>query len=173
MGVFTPGTHGSTFGGNPLACAVGPRGAATCWSTRTWSRTRRRWASTSWRGLREVASPHVAEIRGRGPADRRGAAAGGRRGAPLLRGAAACAGSCCQGDARQHDPLRAAARHHARGDRLGAGAHRADPGDAVGPRRGFRDAVRSPDTRATLRHRAASAIVCQRPRSSGDRARDF
>jgi len=22
MGVFTPGTHGSTFGGNPLACAV-------------------------------------------------------------------------------------------------------------------------------------------------------
>lgn len=23
MGVFTPGTHGSTFGGNPLACAVG------------------------------------------------------------------------------------------------------------------------------------------------------
>jgi ornithine--oxo-acid transaminase len=23
MKVFTPGTHGSTFGGNPLACAVG------------------------------------------------------------------------------------------------------------------------------------------------------
>jgi ornithine--oxo-acid transaminase len=23
LGVFTPGTHGSTFGGNPLACAVG------------------------------------------------------------------------------------------------------------------------------------------------------
>jgi len=23
MDVFTPGTHGSTFGGNPLACAVG------------------------------------------------------------------------------------------------------------------------------------------------------
>jgi ornithine--oxo-acid transaminase len=23
LGVFTPGTHGSTFGGNPMACAVG------------------------------------------------------------------------------------------------------------------------------------------------------
>jgi ornithine--oxo-acid transaminase len=23
MDVFTPGTHGSTFGGNPLACAIG------------------------------------------------------------------------------------------------------------------------------------------------------
>ena len=22
-GVFTPGSHGSTFGGNPLACAIG------------------------------------------------------------------------------------------------------------------------------------------------------
>ena len=27
MDVFTPGSHGSTFGGNPLAAAVGPRGA--------------------------------------------------------------------------------------------------------------------------------------------------
>jgi ornithine--oxo-acid transaminase len=26
MDVFTPGSHGSTFGGNPLACAVGQRG---------------------------------------------------------------------------------------------------------------------------------------------------
>ena len=23
LGVFRPGTHGSTFGGNPLACAIG------------------------------------------------------------------------------------------------------------------------------------------------------
>ena len=33
LGVFTPGEHGSTFGGNPLACAVGARGARRCWRT--------------------------------------------------------------------------------------------------------------------------------------------
>ena len=27
MGVFHPGDHGSTFGGNPLGCAVASRGA--------------------------------------------------------------------------------------------------------------------------------------------------
>jgi ornithine--oxo-acid transaminase len=33
MQVFTPGDHGSTFGGNPLAAAVG-RLRSTCCSTK-------------------------------------------------------------------------------------------------------------------------------------------
>ena len=42
--VLEPGDHGSTFGGNPLACAVGLRGAAhhrrrSCWKTPSRSAT--------------------------------------------------------------------------------------------------------------------------------------
>lgn len=65
MGVFTPGDHGSTFGGNPLACAVGsasldvivkeglPENAA-------------RMGEYFMSRLRAMNSPHVKEIRGKG-----------------------------------------------------------------------------------------------------------
>ncbi len=65
MGVFTPGDHGSTFGGNPLACAVGsasldvivkeglPENAA-------------RMGEYFMSRLRAMNSPHVKEVRGKG-----------------------------------------------------------------------------------------------------------
>ena len=45
MAVFTPGDHGSTFGGNPLAAAVG-EAALRCWSARASPSVPACWAST-------------------------------------------------------------------------------------------------------------------------------
>ena len=65
MSVFTPGNHGSTFGGNPLACAVGKVAVEVVVEEKLpenscnmgeYLRT----------GLARLNSPHIAEIRGRG-----------------------------------------------------------------------------------------------------------
>jgi len=65
MDVFKPGDHGSTFGGNPLACAVGAAALqvivdedlpAKAFETGAYFMD----------GLRKLKSPHVKEIRGRG-----------------------------------------------------------------------------------------------------------
>lgn len=65
MSVFTPGNHGSTFGGNPLACAVGKAAVEVV--------VEERLPEISFelgKYLRErivaMNSPHVAEVRGRG-----------------------------------------------------------------------------------------------------------
>ncbi|MBM3314337.1 ornithine--oxo-acid transaminase [candidate division WOR-3 bacterium] len=65
MSVFTPGNHGSTFGGNPLACAVGKAAVEVVLEEKL--------AENSFRmgeylraGIAKLDSPHVAEIRGRG-----------------------------------------------------------------------------------------------------------
>jgi ornithine--oxo-acid transaminase len=65
LGVFTPGTHGSTFGGNPLACAVG---IEVLDMLRTGEYQRRSAELGEWLidALREAALPTVAEVRGRG-----------------------------------------------------------------------------------------------------------
>jgi ornithine--oxo-acid transaminase len=65
MEVFHPGDHGSTFGGNPLGAAVGEASLAVILDENlpdrslelgTWLQDR----------LREIDSPHVSEVRGRG-----------------------------------------------------------------------------------------------------------
>ena len=65
MQVFTPGDHGSTFGGNPLAAAVGQAAldvlveedlAARANELGNWFMDR----------LREIDSPHIADVRGKG-----------------------------------------------------------------------------------------------------------
>jgi ornithine--oxo-acid transaminase len=65
LGVFTPGTHGSTFGGNPLACAVG---IEVLDMLRTGEYQRRSAELGEWLidALRDAALPTVAEVRGRG-----------------------------------------------------------------------------------------------------------
>jgi len=65
LGVFHPGDHGSTFGGNPLGCAV----ARTALRVLTEERLIERSAelgSYFLEKLRAIRSPHVREVRGKG-----------------------------------------------------------------------------------------------------------
>src|SRR5690606_1656699 len=65
MDVFTPGTHGSTFGGNPLAAAVARASLRVIVEERLAERAHElgRWFMGE---LSAIRSPHVAEVRGRG-----------------------------------------------------------------------------------------------------------
>jgi len=65
MSLFAPGDHGSTFGGNPLACAVGEAALEVIVDEKLASRARYAGAKVM-QGLRSVHSPRVKEIRGRG-----------------------------------------------------------------------------------------------------------
>lgn len=65
MDVFGPGDHGSTFGGNPLAAAVGTEVLALLAETRPWERAERLGERLMTR-LRAAALPCVREVRGRG-----------------------------------------------------------------------------------------------------------
>jgi ornithine--oxo-acid transaminase len=65
MSVFRPGDHGSTFGGNPLACAVGIAALDVLVDERLAERASQLgpWFMD---GLRAIRSPHVREVRGKG-----------------------------------------------------------------------------------------------------------
>lgn len=65
MGVFTPGDHGSTFGGNPLACAVGRAALAVLEDEGLVARADElgAWFLSA---LQAIDSPHVLEVRGKG-----------------------------------------------------------------------------------------------------------
>ena len=65
MDVFTPGSHGSTFGGNPLAATVGLEALRIIHDERLVERSRDLGAHMLNR-LRAIDSPVVKEIRGRG-----------------------------------------------------------------------------------------------------------
>ena len=65
LGVFKPGDHGSTFGGNPLACAVA-RAALKVLIEEKLIENSARLGSYMMDRLREIPSPHVKEIRGKG-----------------------------------------------------------------------------------------------------------
>ena len=65
MGVFHPGDHGSTYGGNPLAAAIGQAALEVIAEERLAERSAELGAYALER-LRKIDSPHVQEIRGRG-----------------------------------------------------------------------------------------------------------
>ncbi len=65
LGVFTPGTHGSTFGGNPLACAIGLEVLAILRTGELQERSRKL-GEHMLRTLRDAALPAVQQVRGRG-----------------------------------------------------------------------------------------------------------
>jgi ornithine--oxo-acid transaminase len=65
LGVFRPGDHGSTFGGNPLACAVARAALDVIVDERLPARAARLGARLL-SGLREIDSPVIWQVRGRG-----------------------------------------------------------------------------------------------------------
>ena len=65
MDVFTPGTHGSTFGGNPLACAVANAAIDVLIDEDLVEKSARLGAYLLER-TRAIGSPYVEEIRGKG-----------------------------------------------------------------------------------------------------------
>lgn len=65
MDVFTPGDHGSTFGGNPMACAIGAAALRVILDEDLPARALDLGARFV-KGLNRIDSPHVKEVRGRG-----------------------------------------------------------------------------------------------------------
>ncbi|MBI4513459.1 MAG: ornithine--oxo-acid transaminase [Gemmatimonadetes bacterium] len=65
MDVFNPGDHGSTFGGNPLACAVG-RAALRVLVEENLPARAAELGAWFMEQLRKIQSPHMREVRGRG-----------------------------------------------------------------------------------------------------------
>jgi ornithine--oxo-acid transaminase len=65
LGLFKPGEHGSTFGGNPLAAAVA-RAALRVIREENLSERSRELGEYFMEQLAEIPSPHVKEVRGKG-----------------------------------------------------------------------------------------------------------
>ena len=65
LGVFMPGDHGSTFGGNPLACAVA-RAALKVLVDEGLIENARVMGERFQAGLKAITSPWIKEVRGRG-----------------------------------------------------------------------------------------------------------
>jgi ornithine--oxo-acid transaminase len=65
LGVFRPGSHGSTYGGNPLACAVARAALRVIVEEQLADRSAELGAWLLYE-LRKIRHPHIKEIRGRG-----------------------------------------------------------------------------------------------------------
>ena len=65
LGVFRPGSHGSTYGGNPLACAVARAALRVIEDERLVDRSAEMGAWLLYE-LKKIRHPHIKEIRGRG-----------------------------------------------------------------------------------------------------------
>jgi len=65
LGLFTPGEHGSTFAGNPLACAIA-REALAVLQDENLVESAAELGNYFMEKLRTIESPHIKEIRGRG-----------------------------------------------------------------------------------------------------------
>jgi ornithine--oxo-acid transaminase len=65
LGVLRPGEHGSTFGGNPLACAVA-RAALRVLTEENLIENAREMGEYFLKGLRSIDNPKIKEVRGKG-----------------------------------------------------------------------------------------------------------
>lgn len=65
LGVFRPGDHGSTFGGNPLACAIA-RAALQVIVEERLSERSEELGEYALAELKRLKSPHIVEVRGKG-----------------------------------------------------------------------------------------------------------
>ena len=65
LGVFTPGSHGSTFGGNPLACAVALK-AMEILQRDDYPKMAKEKGEYFMSKLREIKNPKIVDVRGRG-----------------------------------------------------------------------------------------------------------
>ena len=65
LGVFRPGEHGSTFGGNPLACAIGIE-VIDLLREGTYQRASAELGTWLAQELRDAGLPQIVEVRGRG-----------------------------------------------------------------------------------------------------------
>jgi ornithine--oxo-acid transaminase len=65
LGVFSPGDHGSTFGGNPLACAIA-RAALRVIVDEDLAARSAELGDYVLKYLKSLRSPHVVEVRGKG-----------------------------------------------------------------------------------------------------------
>lgn len=65
LGLFTPGTHGSTFGGNPLACAIGLAALDVLVKERL-AQNAQKMGELFRKGIRDLRHPDVVDVRGKG-----------------------------------------------------------------------------------------------------------
>ena len=120
MVVFKPGEHGSTYGGNPMAAAVGRAALRVLVEEGMVENSAALGPYFMERLQDDPLAAHQGDPR-QGPVDRHRAAPRGRRRPPLLRGAPE-GRAPLQGDPRPRHPHRPAAGHQEGRDRLGDGA---------------------------------------------------
>ena len=130
LGVLQPGQHGSTFGGNPMACAVARTALKVLVEEGMIENAEKMGAILPRRTAVDPQQPDQGD-QGPRPDDRRRIPRRGGRREALLRGPAQ-GRPPVQGNPRRHDPLRPAPGDHQGRDRLGAGTDRAGSADAVG-----------------------------------------
>ena len=65
MGVFKPGDHGSTYGGNPLGCAVA-RASLQFMKEENLCKKTEKLGNYLMDRLKKIKSPHIKEVRGKG-----------------------------------------------------------------------------------------------------------